>query len=337
MQEALRCLKSPMRSYLEAPRTDLPGPRFPVIDAHSHLRGVQDVGALVGRMDELGIERIVDLDGYADERFEERMRRFVRAYPGRFSLFTLVDVSDLDAPGFPARVRAFLRERREAGASGVKFHKTLGLSVRDRSGRYVLPDDPRLRAVWETAAELRMPVTIHIADPVAFFDPVEPENERYVELSEHPDWSFADPALPRFEELLQAQERLLTGNPATAFIIAHVGSHAENLRHVADMLRSHPNMYTDTAERIAELGRQPYSSRAFLTEFSDRVLYGTDLVPNRTNTAANYRFFQTLDEYFPYNSWEEHHQGGWNIYGVGLPDDALRKIYRANALRLIPR
>jgi len=103
------------------------------------------------------------------------------------------------------------------------------------------------------------------------------------------------------------------------------------------MLDEFPNMYVDTAERISELGRQPFTSRDFLIRYADRVLYGTDLLPNATNTSANYRFFETADEYFPYNSMDEHNQGRWNIYGVHLPDDVLSKIYFGNAERLLAR
>jgi predicted TIM-barrel fold metal-dependent hydrolase len=129
---------------------------------------------------------------------------------------------------------------------------------------------------------------------------------------------------------------MLRKNPDTRFIIPHIGSYAENLKEVGRMLDTYPNMYTDTAERIAELGRQPYSSRDFLIKYQDRVLYGTDLIPNAANVSGNYRFFETKDEYFPYNSFDEHNQGRWNIYGVYLPDDVLKKIYYENALKIIP-
>ena len=343
---------TPPRCFLEVPRTTIQKPKFPVIDAHNHLRFLQDpvkwhmdtsIGSIddfVRRMDEVGVERMIDLDGYQnpyDGSFhtELTLEPHAQAHPDRFWIFTLVDLSDIDSPDFAQRMRDFIRTRRDNGVKGIKLHKSLGLRIKDASGRLVLPSDERLAPVWETAAELGMPVTIHTSDPVAFFEPVTPENERYVELGVHPSWSFHDPKFPRFAELLAAQETMLAQNRKTNFIIAHVGSYAENLREVSRMLRDHPNMYVDTAERIAELGRQPYSARAFLIENQDRVLYGTDLLPTPVNTQANYRFFETCDEYFEYNDWNEHNQGCWNIYGVGLPDDVLKKIYRANAEKLV--
>jgi len=135
---------------------------------------------------------------------------------------------------------------------------------------------------------------------------------------------------------MEAQCNLLRQNPHTRFIIPHVGSCAEDLARAGAMLDEFPNMYVDTAERIAEMGRQPYSARQFLIKYQDRVLYATDLVPNRANVMGNYRFYETFDEYFPYNDWDEHQQGRWNIYGVGLPDEVLRKIYYENACKVIP-
>ena len=172
---------------------------------------------------------------------------------------------------------------------------------------------------------------------MAFFDPIDKTNERYEELFEHPEWSYASNEFYRFEELLESQQNLLRDNPGTRFIVAHVGSCAEDLKRVGEMLDEYPNMYVDTAERIAELGRQPYTSRKFIIKYQDRILYGSDLIPNEGNITGNYRFFETYDEYFQYNNWDEHNQGRWNIYGIGLPNDVLKKIYFENALKVIPR
>ena len=210
----------------------------------------------------------------------------------------------------------------------------VGLHAKDAAGNFIMPDDSRLTAVWDSAAKNNIPVLIHIADPVAFFTPTDEHNERFEELHEHPDWSYYNAGTPGFKALLAAQERMLKANPQTNFVVAHVGSHAEDLADVARMLDLYPNMYVDTAERIHELGRQPYTARDFLIKYANRILYGTDLVPNAWNTSYNYRFFETRDEYFPYNRLEEHNQGRWMIYGVYLPDDVLQKIYAENAERL---
>ena len=309
--------------------------KFPVIDAHNHLKHVKDVPALVADMARFNIERMVDLDGETDGTDAKQLARLTDAYPDKFAVFIQIDASRVDEPDFAAYVSNRVADMAARGARGIKFHKSLGLHVKDSKNVVIKPDDARLKPIWEAAARLKLPVTIHIADPVAFFDTIDHTNERYVELSEHPDWAFTDPKFYRYEELLTAQENMLRSNPETTFIVAHIGSAAEDLQLAGAMLDKYPNMFVDTAERIAELGRQPYSAREFLLKYQDRVLYGTDLIPKAHNITANYRFFETFDEYFPYNDWDEHHQGGWNIYGVGLPDDVLRKIYHDNAMRLI--
>ena len=309
--------------------------KFPVIDAHNHLKNVTDVGALLAAMDEYNVERIVDLDGETNGADTIQLARLSQAHPDRFGVFIQIDASRVDEPDFAAYVAERVADFAARGALGIKFHKTLGLRVKDSKGVMIKPNDPRLRPIWEAAAKHKLPVTIHIADPVAFFTTIDHTNERFEELDEHPDWAFVDPMFYRYEELMTAQDDLLRSNPDTTFIVAHVGSYAEDLARAGKLLDTFPHVYVDTAERIAELGRQPYSAREFLIKYQDRVLYGTDLYPREANIAGNYRFFETFDEYFPYNDWDEHQQGRWNIYGVGLPDDVLKKIYRENAMRII--
>nr|MDD6335168.1 amidohydrolase family protein [bacterium] len=323
------------KSKLEVPETPLTRAKFPVIDAHNHLRSVTDAAELVDKMDAFNIATIVDLDGTYHGGFDAQMKKLVEPYPDRFRVLCQVDMDQIDDPDFGRNMARHIEECVKRGAAGVKFHKTMvGLKARDKDGHYVKPDDERLRPIFEQAAKLDVPVLIHVADPVAFFEPTDENNERYEELFEHPTWTYYNVGTPGFYELLEAQERMLEQNRETTFVVAHIGSYAENLAAVSKMLDRHPNMYVDTAERIAELGRQPYSSRDFIMKYADRVLYGTDLVPNAHNTSYNYRFFETKDEYFPYNTLEEHNQGRWMIYGIYLPDDVLHKVYVDNAKKL---
>lgn len=325
-------------SRLEVPNEPLLHAKFPVIDMHSHLLRTPDSAMVLERMNRFNIRMIVDMDGFWDERMDFQIEHYVSRYPDRFSFFCRVDMLRVDEPDFAGYVRHRLTDCTAKGATGIKVSKSLGLKLTDRGSRYLKPDDDRLRTVWEEAAKLDLPVTIHIGDPPCFFDKmIDGTHERYEELAEHPDWAYGSRPCPRFSELMEAQENLLYRNPDTRFVIAHIGSHAENLKEVSRQLETYPNMYVDTAERISELGRQPYTSRDFLIRWQERVIYGTDLIPNETNVSGYYRFFETKDEYFPYNSWDEHHQGRWNIYGVYLPDEVLKKIYYKNALKAAPR
>jgi predicted TIM-barrel fold metal-dependent hydrolase len=205
-------------------------------------------------------------------------------------------------------------------------------------------DDERLDPLWATAAELHLPVVIHIADPIAFFQPLDATNERYEELGANPDWHFwptrapgalDDPGFPPFDELLAGLDRLVGRHPATTFVGAHVGCAAEDLGLVSRMLDAHPNLFVDIAARVAELGRQPYSTRAFFLRHADRIVFGTDLPADPAMYRLHYRFLETWDESFDYSTDEAPGQGRWQVHGLGLPDDVLRAVYRDNARRAL--
>jgi predicted TIM-barrel fold metal-dependent hydrolase len=205
-------------------------------------------------------------------------------------------------------------------------------------------DDERLDPLWASAAELSLPVLIHVGDPFAFFEPLDPSNERYEELSAHPDWHFWPthpigrpdaPGYPPPEELRQGLQRLLARHPRTTFVAAHMASSAEDLAHLGQMLDDHSNLSVDLAERIAELGRQPYSARAFLLRYADRVLFGLDRPADPELYQISFRFLETFDESFDYGLEPTPRQGRWQIHGVGLPAGVLRKVYRDNAARIL--
>ena len=225
--------------------------------------------------------------------------------------------------------------QKEHGAQGLKVWKGFGLNVRDENGNLVNVDDPRLDPVWQCAAQLTLPVLIHIADPVAFFDPIDETNERWEEIGQHPDWAFTSPPYPPFLHILEGFSRLVASQPATTFIGAHVGCYAENLGFVGAMLDSCPNYHVDISARIGELGRQPYTTRRFFHKYADRILFGLDMGPSVAGYQVYYRFLETDDEYFNYSTGLVPSQGRWQINGIYLPDDILHKVYYNNAARLL--
>jgi hypothetical protein len=326
--------------------------RFSAVDAHNHLGRwlsawvgddpgawtVRDVGALLELMDTCNLRAIVNLDGRWGDELDANLDRYDRAHPGRFATFCHVEWPSAVASGNVGRsAAASLRASVCAGARGIKVWKDLGLHVRDDLGELILPDDRRLTPLWEAAAELEVPVFIHAADPVAFFDPVDERNERYEQLLAHPEWSYADPSFPRFGRLIDSLEGLVAANPATTFIAVHVGGYAEDLGWVGRMLDTYPNLHVDIAARVAELGRQPRAARALIVSHADRVLFGIDeFPPARENYEIYFRLLETTDEHFPHSTEEVPSMGRWAISGLDLPEDVLRKVYSDNALRLVP-
>ena len=180
-----------------------------------------------------------------------------------------------------------------------------------------------------------MPVLIHVADPVAFFDPLTPANERYEELARHPEWHFHGPGFPTFATVIEQLATIVRRHRNTDFIGAHVGCYAENLGWVGRLLDECPNFHVDIAARLGELGRVPYSARDLICRHADRVLFGTDSPPDVATYRQHYRFLESRDEHFPYSRSDPPPQGRWMIYGLHLPDDVLRRVYHDNAARLL--
>ena len=293
------------RSRLVVPQTDVPLPLVPAIDAHNHLgrwlglwddwlgldpadlvRGAErpwaiaDVGELIATLDEAGVEAIVNLDGLWGDELERNLDRYDRAHPGRFITFCHVDLRAIGRPGFDADVLVdSLRRSRDAGARGLKVWKDVGLGIVDESGALVLPDDERLAPVYAAAGELGLPVLIHTADPVAFWDPVDGSNERLEELLEKPDWSYFGRGFPSFDRLIASLESLVAAHPGTTFIVPHVGCFPENLAWVDRMLTTYPNMVIDVSQRMAELGRQPRASARLIVKHSEPRALRHRLVP----------------------------------------------------------
>jgi predicted TIM-barrel fold metal-dependent hydrolase len=341
-QEDIRQLKLrdwKPRSMLKSKVTQIDQPAFPVIDVHNHLGGgratltKERVDAYLKVMDEVGVRTVVNLDGGWGERLKDTLAALDEAHPGRFLTFALIDFSGIDDPGWSDRETARLLESFEAGAKGLKLHKSLGLSYRYQNGDLMPIDDPKLDPLWSLCGRYRKPVMIHSADPAAFFTPLDQYNERWHELNEHPNWLFHGDRFPSREELLAQRNRAIARHPETTFIGAHCGNNPEDLETVGQWLDAYPNLTIDIDARISELGRQPYTARRFLIKYQDRIMFGTDTTPRAESYRVYYRFLETDDEYF--DAAPSHHlQGFWMIHGVYLPREVLQKIYQDNARRI---
>ncbi len=330
-------------------------PRFPVIEAHTHLGPTPFSGDWATRtpdelgevMDAAGVAAVVDLDGGWGEALERELDHWA-PLRDRVAVYAGLDYAMwAERSDFGEEEGRRLASAVARGARGLKVWKTLGLAARDPDGRLVPVDDARLDPLWAAAADLGIPVTIHVADPIAFFEPLDERNERWEELHEHRDWHFW-PTRPRgrpdlagyppFDELIDGLEAVVVRHPGTVFVGAHVGCAAEDLDRVTSILERCPNFNVDLAARIAELGRQPYAARAFITRWADRVLFGTDAPPDAAWWATYERFLETADESFPYEPEPgPGSQGRWLIHGLDLPDAVLAAVYGRSAQRLIFR
>jgi predicted TIM-barrel fold metal-dependent hydrolase len=332
------------KSQLVTKTTLVEKPRVPVIDAHNHLGepfgggwDKKPLPELLDLLNEAGVVTYVDLDGgWGEDILNTHLDLFKAKAPERFQIFGGVDWLQWEriGAGFPAWAAGRLRAQKERGAQGLKVWKDFGLHARDHNGELVKVDDARLLPLWETAGELGLPVMIHVADPVAFFDPIDETNERWEELRAHPDWAFTSPPFPSFMSSMDGLANLVARHPKTTFIGAHVGCYAENLGWVGALLDLCPNFYVDISARIGELGRQPYTARRFFIQYADRILFGSDIGPDKEAYRIYYRFLETADEYFNYNTGDIPLQGNWHVHGLYLPDEILKKVYSENAKRV---
>lgn len=322
------------KSTLVVPEHPTPRAKFPFIDVHGHQEDLSpaDASKLVADMDSIGLQVMVNLSGQSGQAFVTRDATLRGRYPKRFVTFANVDFSRIDSPGFGAEAARQLEEDVRHGAAGLKVFKDLGMFIQDAKGNRVHTDDSRLDPIWDKAAQLHIPVLIHTGEPASFWKPVDKYNERYMELTELPHRRRTDPKFASFETTMEEQHNVFRRHPRTTFIAAHMDWSGHDLAALGRLLDEMPNMNVDIAAVLYELGRQPRAAREFLIRYQDRVLMGKDTWAVE-EFPTYFRVLETNDEYFDY--YRKRH-AFWKMYGLGLPDEVLAKIYYKNALRLIP-
>jgi predicted TIM-barrel fold metal-dependent hydrolase len=326
-------------STLVVPEHKISKAKFPFIDVHSHQADMttpQSLEPLISEMNKLNMAVMVNLSGRGFRRgadhLEKSLANVQKYQPTRFIFFTNVEFSAIDDPEWQSRTLKQLEEDVKRGARGLKVYKNLGMSVRDKSGNRVAIDDPRIDPIWAKCGELGIPVLIHAADPKSFWDPMDENNERWLELKTHPSRKRSDTDPAPWQTIIDEQHRVFKKHKKTIFINAHMGWYPNDLDKLSKLLNEMPNMYVEIGAVIAELGRQPRTARDFMIRYQDRVLFGKDAwAPEEY--ATYFRVLETADEYFPYH---KRYHAFWRMYGLELPDDVLKKIYYKNALKVIP-
>jgi predicted TIM-barrel fold metal-dependent hydrolase len=325
------------RSTLVVPAHTVPRAKFPVVDFHGHppaLTSPENIQRVVEAMDQLNLRVMINASGSSQDRLKQQIAAVAASkHKDRFVMFTTLNLRDI-GPGSGARLAAQLEADVAAGAVGIgEINKGFGLSARKADGTRLKLDDPELDPVWETAARLKIPVFIHTADPAEFFQPIDYQNERWLELALFSNRRYNDRTrFPSFEELMGERDRLFKRHPKTIFVTAHLGWHANDLARLGRMFDSLPNLYSEVGAVLYDLGRQPRSAREFLIKYQDRILFGKDSF-QPDEYPYYWRVFETNDEYFDY--YRDYH-AFWKLYGLGLPDAVLKKLYYQNALRIVP-
>ncbi|MES1198346.1 MAG: amidohydrolase family protein [Chitinophagaceae bacterium] len=319
---------------LVVPEHKLTQSKFPFIDVHNHQwnMGSQNLDELIKDMDKMNMKVMVNLSGGSGNGLKKMISNVTDHYPKRFIVFANIDFDGIGKNDWTESAVKKLEEDVKNGANGLKIFKSLGFSIKDQSGNRVAVDDARLDAIWKKCGELKIPVLIHTADPKPFWDPMDEKNERWLELATHPNRKRGPNNPEPWEKLIEEQHRMFKKHPETTFIAAHFGWYPNDLGHLGKLLDEMPNVNVEFGAVIAELGRQPRMAKEFFTKYQDRIMFGKDSwVPEEY--ATYFRVLETNDEYFPYH---KKYHAFWAMYGMGLPDNILKKIYYKNALRIIP-
>lgn len=325
------------RSTLVVPEHEVPRAKFPAVDFHGHPPTLDDpetIEQVVEVMDALNLQVIVQARGSSGERLRSQIEAVKAAgHEDRFVFFTTLDLRDI-GPGSGAALAAQLEEDVRAGAVGIgEINKGFGLFSQKADGTRLTLDDPELDVVWETAGRLGIPVFVHTGDPAEFFEPLDYENERWLELAIFERRRFNDRSrFPSFDDLMAERDRMIAKHPNTTWVVAHLSWYANDLGRLGELFDRFPNVYGELGAVLYDLGRQPRFAGEFFERYSDRLLFGKDSF-QPDEYPYYWRVFETNDEYFDY--YRNYH-AFWKLYGLGLSDEVLRKIYYENALRIIP-
>jgi predicted TIM-barrel fold metal-dependent hydrolase len=323
------------KSTLVVPQHPVTRAKYPFIDVHNHQNStmpVDQLDKLVKDMDGLNLQVMVNLSGGYEDRLEKGVANMKGHYKNRFVVFANIDFTNIDDPEYNKRAAAQLERDVHNGAQGLKIFKNFGMDLKDTKGQRIHVDDPRFDEVFETCARLKIPVLIHTAEPWSFFQPMDQYNERWLELKTHPGRARPPDKYPSWETLMGEQHNLFARHPNTVFIAAHLGWLGNNLAELGRLLDRLPNVNTEIAAVLYELGRQPRFAREWLIKYQDRVMFGKDAW-NAQEYYTYFRVLETADEYFDY--YRKYH-AFWQMYGLDLPDEVLKKLYYKNALRIIP-
>jgi predicted TIM-barrel fold metal-dependent hydrolase len=322
------------KSTLVVPQHPVPRAKFPVVDIHGHppaLVNPQVIQTVLDAMNQLNIQVMVQANGVSGDRLKQQLDAIAASgHKDRFVVFTSVNWRGIK-PGFGVTAAQQLEADIKGGALGLgEIGKDLGMRINNPDGTRLKLDDPELDPVWDMAGKLNIPVFIHTGEPQAFFDPLDYNNERWLELALFRDRRHQEGV--RFEELMAERDRMVKKHPKTKFVLAHMGWHANDLGRLGKMFDEMPNAYAEVGAILYDIGRQPRFAREFFIKYQDRILFGKDSF-QPDEYPYYFRVFETADEYFDY--YRDYH-AFWKLYGIDLPDDVLKKLYYKNALKLVP-
>jgi uncharacterized protein len=320
-------------SLYKIPVTHIERARYPIIDMHSHPYAKTDaeIATWLKNMDAVNVEKTLILTKTTGKEFDDINAKYSQ-YPDRFELWCGLDFSEYKQTSFPEGAVRELQRCRDAGARGVgEIHdKGQGLRSGTSNAPGLHPDDPRMDAVWENAARLQMPISLHVADPIWMYQPMDAHNDGLMNAVE---WRLDNqPSIVPLPGMIDILERTVARHRSTTFIACHFANLDYDLAHLGEVLDRHPNLYADIAARYAETAPIPRFASQFYQRYADRLVYGTDMGFDARMYQITFRILEAQDEHFYEIEQFSYH---WPLYGLGLGDEVLRQVYRENAAKLL--
>ena len=322
-------------SIYKIPITRVDKAAFPAIDVHSHdyTRTDEEIAQWVKNMDACGIEKTIILAMTAGAKFDSIVQKYAK-YGNRFEMWCGFDYTGYDKPGFgPAAVKE-LERCYKMGARGVGElgDKGLGLNFSEPVKAWGMHfDDPRMKPLFEKCAELKMPINIHVADPIWMYEKMDSTNDGLMNAQE---WriDMTKPGIVGFDGLIQTLENAVKNNPKTTFIACHFANLNHDMAKLGDLLDKYPNLYADISARYAESATIPRYMKAFYEKYQDKLLYGTDMSYDTSMYRITFRVLESYDEHFYEIGLFGYH---WALNGFGLSKEILKKLYHDNAANLL--
>lgn len=323
------------QSIFKIPETQIGKARYPLIDLHSHDRSSTkaDIDEWVKTMDKAGVAKSVILTYTTGAAFDSIVAKYAR-YPGRFVLWCGFDYTGYNDPGWPEHALKELERCHKMGAKGVGElgDKGKGLFYSKPTPAYGMHlDDPRMKPLLKKCAELQMPISVHVSDPMWMYEPMDSSNDGLMNAY---DWKIdvTENGILNHEQLVNSLKNAVKENPKTTFIACHLANCIYDLSILGAMLDQYPNLFADIAARYEETATIPRFIKAFYGKYQDRLVYGTDMGHSLNMYKSTFRILESADEHF-----YQDHSYHWPLYGLALSDTVLKKIYRDNALKILKK
>jgi predicted TIM-barrel fold metal-dependent hydrolase len=322
------------KSVYKVPQTKIDKAKYPVIDMHTHnyAKTPDQVLDWIHAMDAAGIEKAIVLTMAVGKEFDAVYAKYAK-YPDRFEVWCGFDYTGYDKPDFgPAAVKE-LERCYKVGARGVGELGDKGKGLfycRPTKAWGMHLDDARMDPLLEKCAELGMPINIHVADPYWMYLPMDATNDGLMNAYK---WRLDNqPDIVGHEGMVEILERAVKRQPNTTFVACHFANCSYDLDKLGNLFDKYPNLYADISARFAETAAIPRAAARFFDKYRDRLVYGTDMHFNMRMYRLTFRILESEDEHFyDWGNFSYH----WPLYGFGLDDKILKKVYRDNALRII--